>query len=75
MYTVRRHHSSANHKQTTNKTGSYLEDQDHWRLSGLERDVELAYVEGLGPAGHVIRDYTCVVVFVWVMAFCAYVCG
>lgn len=50
---------------TTQHTGSYLEDQDHWRLSGLERDVELVYVEGLGPAGHVIRDYTCVWVLVW----------
>ena len=32
--------------------GSYLEDQDHWRMSGIYRDV---YLLGLPPAH--IRDY------------------
>ncbi|GAB5035510.1 beta-galactosidase [Nannochloropsis oceanica] len=39
--------------------GSYLEDQDHWRMSGIERDVELVFVPGAG-SGFSLSDYTAV---------------
>jgi len=39
--------------------GSYLEDQDHWRLSGIEREVELVFVPGAG-SGFSLSDYTAV---------------
>ncbi|TFJ85203.1 hypothetical protein NSK_003626 [Nannochloropsis salina CCMP1776] len=39
--------------------GSYLEDQDHWRLSGIERDVELVMIPGAG-SGFSLSDYTAV---------------
>lgn len=48
------------HSHDDDTAGSYLEDQDHWRLSGIERDVELVCAEGVGAAGHVLADYTCV---------------
>ena len=34
--------------------GTYLEDQDHWRLSGIDRDVELLFIEDHGIQ---IADY------------------
>lgn len=39
--------------------GSYLEDQDHWRMSGIERDVEVVYVKA-AASGFSLSDYSVV---------------